>query len=91
MNFAKFLRAPFSPNISGRMLLSIELGPSWYQIGNKTSYIPKVLCTKNIPMLTGLRVLCLACKRVFYRPEHNVKGRPQGRSPLKVEMKYTNG
>ena len=27
-------------------------------------------------MLTGLKVSSLACKSVFYRPEHNVKGRP---------------
>ena len=25
-------------------------------------------------MLTGLKVLSLTCKRVFYRPEHNAKG-----------------
>ena len=25
-------------------------------------------------MLTGLKVLCLAYKYVFYRPEHNTKG-----------------
>ena len=25
-------------------------------------------------MLTGLKVLSLACKFVFYRPEHNAKG-----------------
>ena len=25
-------------------------------------------------MLTGLKVSSLACKRVFYRPEHNATG-----------------
>ena len=29
-------------------------------------------------MLTGLKVLSLASKFVFYRPEHNAKGRPHG-------------
>ena len=33
---------------------------------------------KRISMLTGLKVLSLTCKCVFYRPEHNAKGRPQG-------------
>ena len=42
-------------------------------------------------MLAGLKVLCLASKCVFYRPEHNVKGRPQGRRSDKAELKYTNG
>ena len=27
-------------------------------------------------MLTGLKVSSLACKCVFYRPEHNEKGGP---------------
>ena len=29
-------------------------------------------------MLTSLKVPSLACECVFYRPEHNAKGRPQG-------------
>ena len=29
-------------------------------------------------MLTGLKVSSLACKYIFYRPEHNAKGGPHG-------------
>ena len=29
-------------------------------------------------MLTGLKVSSLACKCVFYRPEHNAKEEPHG-------------
>ena len=29
-------------------------------------------------MLAGLKVSSLACKFVFYRPEHNAKGGPHG-------------
>ena len=29
-------------------------------------------------MLTGLKMLSLTCKCVFYRPEHNAKGRAGG-------------
>ena len=29
-------------------------------------------------MLAGLKVSSLACKFVFYRPEHNAKGGPNG-------------
>ena len=29
-------------------------------------------------MLTGSKVSSLACKCIFYRPEHNAKGGPQG-------------
>ena len=28
-------------------------------------------------MLTGLKVSSLACKYLFYRPEHNAKGDPK--------------
>ena len=31
-----------------------------------------------MPMVTGLKVLSLAFKCVFYRLEHNVKGEPLG-------------
>ena len=45
-------------------------------------------------MLTGFKLLPLAYKCAFYRPEHNVKGGPHGivfwRSS-NAEMKYTNG
>ena len=33
-----------------------------------------MLCGQGISMLTGLKVLSLACKCVFYRPEHIAKG-----------------
>ena len=51
-------------------------GSNWDQIGNITFYIPNVtnLCRKRISMLTRLKVLFLACKCLFYRPEHNAKG-----------------
>ena len=29
-------------------------------------------------MLKGLKMSYFACKRVFYRPEHNAKGGPDG-------------
>ena len=29
---------------------------------------------KGHPLLTGLNGLSLACKCIFYRPEHNAKG-----------------
>ena len=29
-------------------------------------------------MLIGLKMLSLACKCVFYRPEHNARERPHG-------------
>ena len=32
------------------------------------------LCRERISMLAGLKVPSLACKCVFYRPEHNAKG-----------------
>ena len=54
----------------------MRLGPNWYQIGNRISYIQKVskfLCRKRISLLTGLKVSPFACKYVFYRPEHNAK------------------
>ena len=44
-------------------------------------------------MLTDLKVSSLACKCVFYRPEHNTKGGPLetefGRS-CNAKMKYIN-
>ena len=42
-------------------------GSNWYQIGNKklTHF-----------QLSGLKVLSLACKCVFYRAKHNAKGEP---------------
>ena len=55
----------------------MELGPNWYQTGNKTCYIPKfqqILSRKRISVLTGLKVLSLTCNCVIYRPEHNAKG-----------------
>ena len=51
-------------------------GPNWYQIGNKTCYIPKA--GKFYVEIASLKVLSLACKCVFYRLEHNAKGEPHG-------------
>ena len=51
-------------------------GPNWYQIGNKTCYIPKV--GKFYEEIGSLKVLSLACKCVFYRLEHNANGEPHG-------------
>ena len=45
-------------------------------------------------MLTSLKMLLLACKRVFYRPEHNAKGGPMELNFEGLEMqkmKYNNG
>ena len=41
-------------------------------------------------MLTGLKVSSLACKSVFYRPEHNVKGRPMELNFEGLEMPKGN-
>ena len=38
--------------------------------------ILQVLHRKGISMLTGLKVSCLTCKPVFYRPEPNAKAGP---------------
>ena len=37
-----------------------------------------MLLRKRIPMSTGLKVSSLACKCIFYKPEHNAKGEPHG-------------
>ena len=45
-------------------------------------------------MLTGLKMSSLACRCVFYRPEHNAKGEPMELNFEGLEMqkkKYTNG
>ena len=51
------------------------LGTNWYQIGNKTCYMPKVskVYVKKMSMLTDLKVSTLACKCVFYRLQHHAK------------------
>ena len=73
------IRGRREKNVSFKLVLQIKsmgLGPNWYQIGNKTFYIPKVsnfFCRKRISMLTSLKVLSLACKCVFYRREYNAK------------------
>ena len=38
----------------------------------------QITCRKRISMLTSLKVSSLACKCVFYRPEHNAKGGRHG-------------
>ena len=45
-------------------------------------------------MLIGLKVSSLACKCVFYRPEHNANGKPhtiEFCSSRNVKMRFTNG
>ena len=45
-----------------------------------TKRIPNVrnfFAYKGYPMLTDLNGLSLACKCIFYRPEHNAKGATQ--------------
>ena len=69
------------------------LGPNWYQIGNKTCYIPKVrkfYVEKKMSMLSGLKVSFLACKCAFYRPEHNVRWDPIELNFEGLEMKKRN-
>ena len=34
----------------------------------------QILCGKRVSMLTDLKVSSLACKYVFYRPDHNANG-----------------
>ena len=44
-------------------------------------------------MLIGLKVSSMACKYIFYRPEHNAKGGPHGTEfwrSWNAKMKYTN-
>ena len=57
---------------------SMRLGPNWYQIGNKTRFIPKAskfyVAKGYISMLTGFKVSSLPSKCVFYRPEHKANG-----------------
>ena len=56
----------------------------WYQIGNNTSYIPKV---------SKFYVDFMACKCVFYGPWHNGKEESYGIElwiSWNVKMKYTN-
>ena len=43
-------------------------------------------------MLKGLKVSSFACKCVFYRPEHDAKGRPHGTETCNNAItKYTIG
>ena len=46
----------------------------WYQTERKTCYKTKILCRKLISILIDFKLLPLACKCVFHRPEHNAKG-----------------
>ena len=59
----------------------MEFGPYWYQIGNKTCYIPKIspiLCRKRISSLAGLKMSSLTSKCPFNIPKYNAKGGPRG-------------
>ena len=57
------------------------LEPSWYQIWNKTGYIPKVrkiFYIKRISVLISRKVSSLACKCIFHRQEQNAEGEHHG-------------
>ena len=58
---------------------------SWYQIGKKACYIPKV---SNVSVEKGQNVSSLACKRVFYRPENNAKGGTEFRKRGEMELNF---
>ena len=51
----------------------MRVGPNWYLIRNETTNTTKV---SKFYVEKGLKVSTLACKCVFYRPEHNAKGLP---------------
>ena len=62
-------------------------------IGTKliSTWKKNVVCTrKRLSMLTGLKVSSLACKCVFYRPEHNAKGVPMEMNFEDLEMQKLN-
>ena len=54
----------------------MDLGPNWYQIGNRAYHIRKVskFYVQRISMLTSLKVSSLACKFLFYKTKQNAKG-----------------
>ena len=67
------------------------IGANWYQIQKKTyTKSFQILCRKKISMLTGLKVSPLACKCVFYRPDHNTNGGPHENElwSWNAKMKY---
>ena len=49
-----------------------------------------MLFRKRIHMVAGVKVSYLAGKCVFYRPEHNAKGRPQHANFEGLEMQKLN-
>ena len=49
------------------------LEPNWYQIGDRTYYIPNVTKFYIYIKSTDLKVSSLACKCVFYRTKQNTK------------------
>ena len=71
----------------------MRLWSNWYQIGNKTCQIPKAskfYVEKKISMLAGFKVSHFACKRVFYRQEHNANGDPIEMNFKGLEMHKPN-
>ena len=63
--------------------------PNWDQILKKECDVldvSKFYIEKKISMLTDLKVPSLACKWVFYRPEHNVKEDPIELNFERLEM-----
>ena len=53
--------------------IGTKLVSNWEQIILYTKSL-QILCIKRISMLTGLKVVSLACKCVFYRIKQNAKG-----------------
>ena len=63
--------------------------PNWDEILNKECFIldvSKFYIEKEIPMLKDLKVPSLACKCVFYRPEHDAKEDPIKLNFERLEM-----
>ena len=58
------------PGLSNREQIDIKLGTNIHTKSWKTC------CRKTIGMLVGLKVSCLPCKYVFYKPELYSKEAP---------------
>ena len=60
-----------------RALSSWDQGQISIKLGQNRLYneSQQIFCRKKMSMLTGLKVSSLAYNYVFYRPEHNAKGK----------------
>ena len=74
------------------------LSSNWYKLGTKHVTYQMLVNFTYKKDITVNKLECevssLACKCVFYRPEHNAKGRPleiEFRGSRSTEMKYTKG